>query len=378
MLGATGIIGRELVAALARSGRDVVGVSRHPPRSADPRISYLAVDGRDPDALCGRLRGRRFAAVVDLLSFTVDGLEASLRAVGPQCGQYVFISSATVYAGAGPDGRLTEDSPLIDGGWGYPLRKIECERRLVEMCAGSGLPYTIVRPYITYSDQRVPFGPWETDEVLPRLVAGRPVVIGDEIADARTSLTDSRDLAQAIQLLLGNVAALNEAFHIANPETQTWSEVYAVAGQVLGREPWVIPTPTAQILSRFPQLAGKVFDRRLDRAFDDAKLKAACPGFAFEHSLRDGLAEAIAGHQASGARHGAPRNVGKVDRVIAGRVREPSVRRERRRHARALLARAPGDFVRYEVGYRPLLGALFDSVRPIRRGLRSTSVDDYA
>lgn len=369
VLGATGIIGRELVGAAIGRGFDVVAISRRPQASSDLRIRYVAVDGYDTPALCTALEGLRFVAVIDLLSFTASQLEASLYGLAGLLDQYIFFSSATVYASAGAERPITEDWPRVQEGWAYPLKKIECEHRLRDLCAKLGIVYTIVRPYITYSDQRIPFGPWESETVLARLAERRPIIIGDEIARARTSLTDSRDLARATLQLVSNPAAINEDFHIASPETQTWSDVYAVAGQIMGVVPWIISIPTAKVLDVFPDLSGKISDRLLNRSFDNSKLLSACPGFTFEHSLRDGFTAAIAGYQALGVRRNAPGYVGYMDRVIVSSSADAAIRKERRRYARGELRRSLGDFLRYEVSYRRWL---LKGLRRVRGTSRKT------
>ncbi|MFC5336889.1 hypothetical protein [Leucobacter denitrificans] len=94
--------------------------------------------------------------------------------------------------------------------------------------------FTIVRPYITYSSQRVAFGIWETQQVIARMLDRRPIFIGNELANTVTSLTHSSDVAKAILGLLNNSRAYGKTIQIASPEEITWGDVYSIAAEALG------------------------------------------------------------------------------------------------------------------------------------------------
>lgn len=366
VLGATGIIGRELVAAAARSGFDVVGISRHPHPSSDPHIRLLAVDGYNTAAVLAALDGTHFVAAIDLLSFNASQLQATVRSIAAYCDQYFFVSSATIYESAPQDRPISEDYPRIHSGWDYPLKKIDCEATLQAIAGELGIVHTIVRPYITYSSKRVPFGPWESDVVLARLEAGRPIPLAQAISTTPTSLTDSRDLARAILSLVGNPAAANEDFIVASAETLSWAEAYSIAGDALAAPPWLVPVPETKLVEHFPELSGKVGDRLRSRRFNPAKLLAACPGFTFEHSVRDGLSAAIGARRSGRNWDPAPRYDGRIDRLIWSQDAAQPLEAERRRYRNDLRRQSLPSSLRYEVGFHPALnkfGLLFDRSR---------------
>lgn len=339
VLGATGIIGQHLTDVASRCGHRVCAVSRgRNRRGLMPGVEHIAADVRSPARIAGALGSRRFDVVVDLLSYSPDELASTLSWVTPRCGQYVFVSSATVYASAALPDLITEASPRVISTWAYPMLKIECERQLVAHADRSRLQYTIVRPYITYSGQRVPFGPWETHQVLRRLIARRPVVIGNEIAARTTSLTHSEDLARAIVALFANERALNDDFHVASPEQVTWREVYDIAAQVLDTDAHIVAAPFRDIAHAFPDLLGKFADRQLDRAFDTVKLLRACPDFQYQHSVTAGYERSIPEVLSHEIPAPDPFYEGKIDRIVARRTSR-SFDRAGRRAFRASLAR---------------------------------------
>ncbi|GAA1962094.1 hypothetical protein GCM10009717_31120 [Agromyces allii] len=258
----------------------------------------------------------RFDAVVDLLSFRPDQVSSTLGWIADTSVQYVLVSSATIFAGAHVGARLTEGSPQLTDGWAYASKKIASEQALRIIASRDQQLFTIVRPYITYSEQRLAFGAWEGEVALARLRAGQPIVIGDEIARARTSLTHAGDVAGAIVALLGNPAASSAEFNIATAESTTWRDVYATVSELLDVPLDVIDAPVSAILSVYPELGGKVNDRVLDRTFDPANLHAACPGFEFSTTFESGYRSALDQALPSRSRSSG-RLSGKMDRLLA-------------------------------------------------------------
>ncbi|MFT3860526.1 NAD-dependent epimerase/dehydratase family protein [Micropruina sp.] len=351
ILGGTGIIGRELSTVALAAGYRVCVVSRGRRLGRSRAVEEIVGDVYDTKAFAATLGDRVFDVVVDLLSFDPEQLTKSLTLFSGRCSQYVFVSSATVYQGAEPGKGLTEDAPRTRGPWSYPSLKILSEDRLRTECARTGQAFTIVRPYITYSEQRIPFGAWEMGDVLGRILAGRPVVIGEQMANTLTSLTHSHDLARGIVGVLGNSMAMNDDFHIASEEQVTWAEVQSVAASIVDRTVTLVQVPDERVAHVFPELTGKISDRLLPRAFDNSKLKRVVPGFAFEYSLRDGFADVIR----SALEHGLPEtrlaHQGRIDRLLAS---APDFDRERRMYAWDLIRREPIGYLRYLSGFTPL------------------------
>lgn len=373
VLGGTGIIGRGLTKELSRVGHDVSIVSRRANLAcdADGNVRHIQLDVRDAIAAAAALRGRRFDTVIDLVSFGPTQLSEILDVFLGRCGQYIFISSATVYESAKQGCRIVEDSPKVSGGWTYPLNKAQCEEYLAARCTQGGQTYTIVRPYITYSEQRVSFGPWEAGDVMARLRRGAPIVIGDEVSRAVTSLTHSDDLGRGIAALVGNEKAANEAFHIASEEALTWRSVYEIAAGKMGVDLHIEQSPVANLLRVFPELKGKVADRQMDRRFDNNKLLNACPEFRFSHTVRSGYSEAITGLEARGVPQLGLMHDGRMDRigVLASGSKRAAVD-----HARTLARGSVMSSVKYWAGYyRPA----YEIARAARSALHGRDSNDY-
>lgn len=368
VIGGTGIIGQEIVRACALRGFDVTSVSRRPP-TADARdhaiggrITHLSADLSASRDLAALLDGRRFDAAVDLLSFTPGQLGARVNQLRPFVTQYLFVSSATVFDAPDVGGTLSEDSRRIELGWSYATQKIKCELRFRELLAPSDTAYTIVRPYITYSPKRLPFGYWESDVMLPRLRAGATLPFPRELDGVRTSLSDARDVGRAIACLVGNDAARDNDVNIASDHAIRWNEVFDVLMEASHSESKLVPVDIAQVLQDFPEMNGKTQDRRMTRAFDATKLQAIVPGFEFRHRFSVEDAELMFGKMRASQRLLTVQ--GRLDRLIMGAGGASSV-----------VSMRPGglnmDSLRYHVGRHRALWWLGNAIRSRATGGRA-------
>lgn len=368
VLGATGIIGKHLCTQAAEAGWTVTGVSRH---GATPEmgVTHVTADVRSPRVLAEQLQEEYFDTAVDLVSFTVDQLRNTVDAIGERVQHYVFVSSATVFADPAPGEFLNEDSEMIADGWSYAKHKIECEQFLAG-AASSGLAATIVRPYITYSDTRIPFGIWEASDVLDRLRRGRPVIIGSELEENFTTLTHASDVAAALIDIIGSDASIGMDINIAHGPRLTWQQVYAAVAASLGVELSVAHVPVARIREQFPALSGKISDRMRDRRFDSRRVLSLSPHahdpVPFENAVRN-----VVNLRKWGCSDRSMVDEGKLDRLITEHGPAKVFAQERRSYARQLLRTSPTQWIKYSVGYHPALSNVRDAVRV--KGLASSS-----
>lgn len=355
VLGGTGIIGRELTKILIDQDRETYVVSRRGGTSSSPRLHYIAADARDMDGLRSKLADHSFDTVIDLLSFDKDQMLSTLELVKDKCSQYIFISSATVYKGNGDGQQITESSPRVDRGWNYPLQKLIAEEALQQAAQGYGVNYTIVRPYITYSGQRISFGEWEGYDIVKTILDDRPIVIGDELADSVTTLTHSHDLAVGIAGLIMNDMAMNDDFHITSDESMTWREVFEVAAEIVGKKPNIIDVPIEAIKRDLPELAGKIEDRCMGRSFSNAKLKQALGGFDCKYTVKTGYSELINDYLKRGrlvtTNH---LQQGKMDRFVA-RYGSKQDREKLKSYRRSIRRESLKNYGAYMAGYNKML-----------------------
>lgn len=270
-------MGVHLVEILSGRGDKVFVTSRRARPSHD-NITYIQGDAHDDSFLESLLSGRRWDAVVDFMVYTTGEFRRRVPLLLAATNQYVFLSSARVYADS--TAPITEHSPrLLDVSRDheylmtdeYALAKARQEDILRKEC-GKG-NWTIVRPYITYSEIRLQLGVLEKEAWLARALRGQTIVFSKDIADRMTTLTYGHDVARGIAVLIGSGKALGEAYHITCNHPIRWREVLDIYLEVLerktGQRPKVLLTDTAPYLT--PQVK---YDRYYNRRFDNTKIGA--------------------------------------------------------------------------------------------------------
>src|SRR5260221_13416173 len=118
-IGGTGNISTACVRQAAEEGHAVTVLTRGT-RDVDLPASVVQVkgDAADPATLDG-LAARRFDAVVNFVAFDAPDVRRDVEAFRGQVGQYVFISSASVYRKPPPHYVVTEAAPLGNPHWEY-------------------------------------------------------------------------------------------------------------------------------------------------------------------------------------------------------------------------------------------------------------------
>ena len=102
------------------------------------------------------LKGLDFDVAVNFLGYELSDVQLDYELFKGGVGQYIFISSTSVYAKPAPKLPLTEASPTGNIWWEYAQKKLACEQWLLERWEREKFPLTIVRPSHTYSKRWVP------------------------------------------------------------------------------------------------------------------------------------------------------------------------------------------------------------------------------
>ncbi|MGX2971445.1 NAD-dependent epimerase/dehydratase family protein [Helicobacter sp. T3_23-1059] len=284
LLGGTGAMGAHLARILADMGNEVHITSRRKfaNNKSDfaPNIHYICGNAHDLDFVLGLLDSHKYDCVVDFMIYaTIEFLDRVELLLG-KCVHYVFLSSARVYASS--DELLREDSPrLLDISKDkeylatdeYALTKARQENILAHAHKGN---YTIIRPYITFSEIRLQLGVYEKESWLYRAMQGKSIVFFKDIATHYTTMTYALEVARAIAVICGNANAYGQTYHIASEKAVKWEEILAIYQKVLqnelGRE---IKVVFANLYEFFGKNAYQViYDRLFDRKFDSSKINA--------------------------------------------------------------------------------------------------------
>jgi nucleoside-diphosphate-sugar epimerase len=301
-IGGTGNISAACVRlALARGHRVTLLNRGQRPLAAHglPELEQIHADLRDEAATARALAGRGFDCVANFIAYDADDVARDLRLFAGRCGQYVFISSASAYRKPPRHPLITEDTPLENPFWEYSRKKIAAEAACLAAHRDHGFPATIVRPSHTY-DTVLPLalGGWADFTVIERLRRGRPLVIHGDGSSLWT-LTHSDDFARGFLGLLGQPAALGQAFHITSDEWLSWDQIYQTVADAAGAPLRAVHIPTDFLVRFDPGLTGTLRgDKAHGALFDNTKLRRLVPGFRAEIPFAAGIRRTLAWFEA--------------------------------------------------------------------------------
>ena len=297
-IGGTGTISTACVRRSVERGHEVTVLNRGTGRRPLPEgVRLIEADVRDPASVRGALGGAEFDVVADFVAFTPEHVHTDLKLFEGHTGQYVFISSASAYEKPPRRMPVTESTPLRNPFWKYSRDKIACEDVLVAAHRERGLPVTIVRPSHTYDERRLPtLGGW-TD--IARMRAGRPVIVHGDGTSLWT-ITHSDDFAVAFTGLLGNPAAIGEAFTITGSHAPSWNQIYGWLAQAAGvSEPDIVHVASDTIAAFAPALGPTLIgDKAHSMLFDDSKVTALVPEFRTTITFDEGARRILAYYDA--------------------------------------------------------------------------------
>ena len=302
IIGGTGNISQECVALALGQGHDVSVVTRGN-HSIPAQATSIIRDVTDRSSLASLVTERHYDAVVDFLCYEPKTAAASVSACAGHVGQYVFISSASVYQKPPLCHVISEATPRGNPFWGYARDKIACEDVFLDAHRDGGFPVTIVRPSHTYGHTWIPTAFVSGDfTVAARMRAGKPFVVPGD-GQALWTITHARDFAVGLTGLLGKPGTTGEAYTIAGDEALTWDEIHRAVAAALGVTPQMVHVPSDFIAAVDPAMGERLLgDKAYSSIFDCSKIKRIVPDFKTTISFAQGIKESVAWRLADPAR----------------------------------------------------------------------------
>ena len=212
--------------------------------------------------------------------FNLQDIERDISLFQGKTGQYIFISSASVYQSPPSHPIITESTPLHNPFWDYSRNKIQCEERLGQAYRDHNFPMTIVRPSYTY-DTVIPvaIGGFEEYTIVDRIIKGQQIIVHGDGTSLWTN-THSDDFAKGFIGLLGNVQAIGHAFHITSDEILTWNQIYTILAEAIGKPANIVHIPSDFICRLEDSYTGNLLgDKAVSVIFDNTKIKRFVPDF---------------------------------------------------------------------------------------------------
>ncbi len=295
ILGGSGILSTDFTKKAIREDNEVYLFNRGKHQSIqDSRIHRILGDFRNEsvEELRKKIADISYDVVVDYLTFTPEHLEKSLAVLDGLYKQYIFISSATAYLKSDCNEIITEKSEVGNKSWDYAYNKYLCEKQLKT----KPINYTIIRPYVTYGETRIPFPiiPNAQFTLLERIRHDKPVVVFEE-GKAICTLTSTKDFAEVLYRLLLNPKAYCEDFHITSPFSQTWLDVYLELCRIIEKPPHTISASIEDIEKFFPEYKAVLLgDKGTNMLFDNSKVMNAIDNsYTFQIDIKKGLRESV-------------------------------------------------------------------------------------
>lgn len=257
--GATGFVGKGLMARLAAENRPVKGTSRRPASTG-----WAVVGDQDESTdwspvlegvqsivhLAARVHVMRETASDALAEFRRANVEGTLnlarQAASAGVQRFVFVSSVKVNGEAGTYRESDQPAPTD----AYGQSKLEAENGLREIAASTGLGVVVIRPPLVYGP-----GAKGNFRTLVRAVErGIPLPLG--AVRNRRSLVARDNLVDFIVRCLDHPAARGETFFVSDGEDMSTTTLIRRIANAMERPTRLIPVPAALLWSALA-VAGK-------------------------------------------------------------------------------------------------------------------------
>jgi nucleoside-diphosphate-sugar epimerase len=293
-IGGTGNISTAVSKSIVKKGADLYHMNRGN-RTSIEGVKSLIADIRNTEDTRRLLTGHEWDVVVNWIAFTPEDILRDVQLFEGNTGQYIFISSASVYQKPPVNYIITESTPLKNPNWEYSRNKIACEDLLMKLYREHDFPATIVRPSHTYDTVLpVTLGGWEEYTVVDRIRKGLPIVVQGDGTSLWTE-THSDDFAKGFSGLLGNQHAIGEAFHITSDEVLSWNQIYQSLAHAAGCEAKIVHISSDRICDfadkhNFPSERGNLLgDKAYSAVFDNAKIKRFVPDYVATIPFSEGI-----------------------------------------------------------------------------------------
>ena len=279
ILGGTGAMGIHIVDILSQN-KDVkcYVTSRHGHNNFN-NITFLCGNALDDTFIKVILKLHKWDAIIDFMKYKTNIFKQKMDLYLSSTNQYFFLSSSRVYAESSKP--LNEKSPRIldickDNQYlktdEYALAKARQENLLFD-CSKKN--WTIIRPYVTFSENRLQLSALEKEAWLYRALHKRTIVISKDLLNKTTTLTYGYNVAQGIVSLIGKEDAMGEVFHITSNENHIYADILNVYLKCIYEITGYLPS--VYIADHWmPYMGGNCaqikWDRLYDRIFDNSKI----------------------------------------------------------------------------------------------------------
>lgn len=294
ILGGSGAIGMHLSQILSAHGDEVFVTSRKL-EGIQNGIHYIKGNAHD-FCFVKEISQDKWDAIVDLMVYSEIEFKNRYIQLQKMCDQYIFMSSSRVYADPNTPIKetslrlkdISKDNSFLNSGE-YAISKANEEDLLLSSPIKN---YTIIRPYITFSESRLQLGVYEKEAWLYRALNGRSIVFPRDLYNKTTTLTYSHDFSTILAAVVCRKESIGQIYHITTNESKTWEEVINIyineIESITGNRPKLILTKN-DICEETYQYK---YDRMYNRTFNNSKVLSIVPTYKFT-SYENGIRKCL-------------------------------------------------------------------------------------
>jgi nucleoside-diphosphate-sugar epimerase len=212
-------------------------------------VTQYQCDRHEPMKMAALLPDIKFDAVIDFCAYKPDDIRQIIEAMKNRIGQYIFISTSSVYD-PGITTHKKETDPVVVTDADNPVDEYIASKAVLELecmayCKQYGIPYTILRPSFIYGPFN--YAPRES-YYIEKIVRGKPVPVTTD-CKTKFNFLYVYDLTTALQLCVANEKACNQTFNLAAPEDITYDSFIGTLERVSDIPFTKEPHTVAEVLS---------------------------------------------------------------------------------------------------------------------------------
>jgi len=303
IIGGTGVISTGIVKHLLGRGASITTYNRgRLEKTASASVKHVVGDRSNASEFERVFERSRYDVVIDMICFTADQAESTVRAFGGRCEHLEFCSTVCAYGTKIPPHVLIDERFPREPTTTYGRDKVACERIFERAAAQGRFKLTILRPSHTYGpggsliDQLEFDGPtWD------RVARGLPVLCaGDGLGLWQSTHRD--DCGKLFACAALNPKTYGEAYNATRDEVFTWRDYYRQAAAALDTRAKLVFVPASWLIHQRPNRFGFLSDiTRFHGAYSSAKAKADVPDFEATIDFESGARETFADIRRRGA-----------------------------------------------------------------------------
>jgi nucleoside-diphosphate-sugar epimerase len=289
IVGGTGVISTEIVNRGCAKGHRVTVFNRgHRKARYAGTVESLTGDKKDEAGFRKMLAGRRFDAVIDMISFCPEDAALTIEALGggERGSQFIFTSTVAVYKRPVRQAPIRENHELFDTDifpYGYHKARMETylQKRMAE-----GIPITIIRPSLTFGIGGRNVGVLRNNYgIVQRIRQKKPIVVFGDGTNP-WAWTFAPDLAKAYVGAIGRPACFGQAYHATSDDRRIWDDLYLEFGRLAGEEPRLVHVSTEMLMNASAETFLHIYQEKMHCGlFDNGKIQRDVPEFTIDYPL---------------------------------------------------------------------------------------------